>query len=723
MNLAKGITECRVQTYKNLKFLLKPIPLETPTWIELSPGEKIQVTLFDANHMVDAVSFLIEGIKDAILYTGDVRAEPWWVNSLIRQPKLISYTQTLCRRRLSNIYLDTTFASEDPRYRDFRPKTEGIAELLEKVAKLPIDTNFYFHAWTFGYEDVWCALSQALDSPIHLDPYRLGLYSSLARSCGPGLERREAPVFCGVKVANLDRPGNLTRDTRVRLHSCEQGTECSLMSSKTANQVVRIKPIISRHDGQELLELGAGGGRGGLSHRPELDIADPRVIPSLQKLFDLNDAGDTKQEVLNYLQELREKGRTRMGLDTANVNPGGQSEQIPLNKLPGLLARLARDNSQPADAGAPKSCDPPVQEPYMITFPYSRHSSFTELRHLVFVFQPRDIYPCTAPPAKDFSEARSMSSLFGDLLPSDTHFSWDERVRREKAHLRRQEWADLDRHGRDLMDVDNVRDAEMDEEIDSEEDGGFVSVSAQGQQDTQMSIGGESEPEQDFCNTEEPRDDAFDPEQPLKKGVSAALPQHAPRPLSPKAQEKSSTVALPQGRKRAPSLEIVLIDSGPTEILARSAKKAAKPVATTTPKTAHDPQKLHPGNAKPKKAISSEPVASPATKPRLQSLGAARLRGYTPRRSSTKRKGNARATAIGSLDGADVVPRGNRDVGDDRDKVTSPSARLSLREFAHEAALAGEWHRVPLMSTCERSVIAHAGAMRGGRGREPSPEL
>jgi len=33
--------------------------------------------------------------------------------------------------------------------------------------------------------------------------------------------------------------------------------------------------------------------------------------------------------------------------------------------------------------------------PRKITFPYSRHSSYEELCHLVGIFDPKDIYPCT----------------------------------------------------------------------------------------------------------------------------------------------------------------------------------------------------------------------------------------------------------------------------------------------------------------------------------------
>lgn len=35
----------------------KPLPLETPTVLELEPGNQLQVTLFDANHCPGSVMF------------------------------------------------------------------------------------------------------------------------------------------------------------------------------------------------------------------------------------------------------------------------------------------------------------------------------------------------------------------------------------------------------------------------------------------------------------------------------------------------------------------------------------------------------------------------------------------------------------------------------------------------------------------------------------------
>ena len=91
-------------------------------------------------------------------------AETWWVNGLIRDPVLIPYT--LGDRRLDKVYLDTTFAVKSNIYRTFPSKADGLKELLEKVLSYPSDTVFYFRAWTFGYEDVWLALSAALHTKV-----------------------------------------------------------------------------------------------------------------------------------------------------------------------------------------------------------------------------------------------------------------------------------------------------------------------------------------------------------------------------------------------------------------------------------------------------------------------------------------------------------------------------------------------------------------------------
>lgn len=104
MNFSKGILESRRLHYKHLTKLLvsaltfyskftvnsraqRPIPLDTPTEIELTPLLSIRVTLLDANHCAGAVMFLIEGDGKAVLYTGDIRGTAlciFWCSILIK---------------------------------------------------------------------------------------------------------------------------------------------------------------------------------------------------------------------------------------------------------------------------------------------------------------------------------------------------------------------------------------------------------------------------------------------------------------------------------------------------------------------------------------------------------------------------------------------------------------------------------------------------------------
>ncbi|KAI4953698.1 hypothetical protein J4E91_002546 [Alternaria rosae] len=284
-----------------MRKLAKALPLDTPIAIELAPGNSIRVTLIDANHCVGAVMFLIEGHGKAVLYTGDIRAEEWWVNSLIQNPVLLPYT--LGNRKLDCMYLDTTFATKEKPYRQFPSKAQGIQELLSKVSDYSDDTIFYFHSWTFGYENVWIALSAFLGSRIHLDDYRARIYGSLStldkrqlREAGldvqasnkalqeSGLEIREAPALCGFKNGNHIQPGCLTSHENVRIHSCERGMGCSVLERDTNANIVHIIPIVTRANGEEIAELGAGGGKGDLDQKEELESGGMGDVKKLMEL-------------------------------------------------------------------------------------------------------------------------------------------------------------------------------------------------------------------------------------------------------------------------------------------------------------------------------------------------------------------------------------------------------------------------------------------------------
>ncbi|KAM9882002.1 artemis protein [Verticillium dahliae] len=419
INFAKGILEARVQTFKGLKGLLKPIPLDTPTEIELAPGHCIQVTLIDANHCPGAVMFLIEGDGRAILYTGDIRSEPWHVNSVARNPALIEYTHGI--KTLDKIYLDTSFIDDVP----FQTKAEGIAELLGKVSRYPPDTIFHLQAWTYGYEDVWIALSKALKSRVHVDDYKMRIFSSLQAK--PENDRfgqsihlcRESPALTGYMCGNTYRPGCLTTDENVRLHSCEKGNYCSTIEK---GPVVWIQPIIAHTTGGiDRLEHGIGGGADDLEREVELDLVSSANLNRLLQILGENQivSESTKTAVRDLLLKKPLSGRNvPLDLDMSCFGDKKEADVVEVMALIGEKLAHRPDEADlmldGAEDGLPKT----------IRFPYSRHSSLPELRHLVTIFKPKDVWPCTVDPMTWNMNNVTIKVLFGDCC-SGTLFAHD----------------------------------------------------------------------------------------------------------------------------------------------------------------------------------------------------------------------------------------------------------------------------------------------------------
>ncbi|KAL2868836.1 putative DNA repair protein [Aspergillus lucknowensis] len=413
MNFNNGILESRRLHYKHLSKLLRPIPLNTPTEIDLTPRLSIRVTLFGANHCTGAVMFLIEGDGKAILYTGDIRAESWWVDGLIRHPVLIPYT--LGTKRIDKLYLDTTFAHTSHAFRTFPTKAEGIAELLGKLEPYPEDTIFYFRAWTFGYEEVWMALSAALRSKVHVDRYQLGLYRYVSSS-GEGSGAIEATSLCGYELGNRIVSGCLSEDERSRIHSCEPGVHCSAVYSE---RTVYITPIVSRtRDGSDVPEVGAGGGWGDLYQVHELELPDQLSLARLEQLC--SDKIHDSQALSRAREALSEAFKSRsksLSLDAYGMK---DAHEMPLNDLVDILSRGRQSDESILSEHSTEYRDRSGRPlPKTIRFPYSRHSSYAELCKFVAAFRPRDIHPCIVDPS-DWDEDISMQSLFGHLCSGST---------------------------------------------------------------------------------------------------------------------------------------------------------------------------------------------------------------------------------------------------------------------------------------------------------------
>lgn len=418
VNFSKGILESRKQTYKHLKFILRALPLQTPIELELTPKVHIKVTLFDANHCPGAVMFLIEDTSHAILYTGDIRAESWWVNSIVRNPILVPFATG--QKRLDCLYLDTTFASHQDIYRDFPSKAEGLAELTRKIKQSPNNSIFYFRAWTLGYEDVWITLRNILGSQIHVDRYQVQLFRSIAQD---GINAGCGSALVGFTVGNEHQQGCLTQDEDVRIHSCEPGMICHRSLSKRGD-IVWITPIISRSkDGKELAEVGAGGGGGDLYQKMEVDFGNQSILEGLRLLCSsiANDPEASKQAEA-ALEKARKQHPCQLVLDGLGLDP---DEEISIKDFVKLLSG-AHTLSSPK---VPTAAEPEANTTRVIHFPFSRHSSYSELRELIGAFRPRDICPCTVS-LENWSEELSMRSLFGDLCSSNK-FRYDDIVRQE----------------------------------------------------------------------------------------------------------------------------------------------------------------------------------------------------------------------------------------------------------------------------------------------------
>ncbi|TGO71723.1 hypothetical protein BELL_0538g00070 [Botrytis elliptica] len=416
LNLAQGILEKEKRTYKHLKSVLKPIPLETPTLIELAPKNEVRVTLFDANHCTGAVMFLFEKENTAVLYTGDIRSEPWFVNNLTRSPFLIEYTSGM--KTLDCIYLDTSNTGPLA----FPTKADGLKEMIEKVRKYPPNTKFHFSAWTFGYEEVWAALSRTLDSQIHVDKYKYKLYQSLRQDGSDGQSRflaPEGPVLVGCIVGNGPKEGCLTTDKSVRIHSCEKGMGCSAYGE---DDIVLIRPFIARGpDGVEIAEVGIGGGWGDLvpSYEVAMDFDDVKEF--LETVF-----AETDQPIIEDIRSmlLAELISTKGAISLDGMQFG--SDTISLKGLgESLLRKLAQKSTVVPDKK--RDAIPEKGLPKVITFPYSRHSSYAELCHLVEIFKPKDVYPCTVD-EEEWNEGLSMKTLFGEYCSASV-FRHDSEIR------------------------------------------------------------------------------------------------------------------------------------------------------------------------------------------------------------------------------------------------------------------------------------------------------
>ncbi|KAJ6261717.1 60S ribosomal protein L31 [Drechslerella dactyloides] len=412
LNYAKKLVESHEYTYLDYakrERILRELPLETPTEIELCPGYTIRVTLFDANHCPGSTMFLVEGNSKAILYTGDIRAEPWWLEKLKRNPILLPYCRGI--KVLDCLYLDTTHASFEASHLRFSPKADGIADLLATIAKYPPSTIFHLNTWTTGYEDAWVALAAHFNAQIHLDDYRLRLYNAI----GKKEEWEHGPYLLGDSMSD----SILTDDRSVRFHSCERWLECEVRDrARSEGKLVEISPLVAKYrdvSGVEYLLREPGESGGNIDANAVDEVSGDQLLELATAVKD------------RELNTLIDKAGVKPGFNLPLNAPAPDTDITPEKFLQllkqNLEALLQARQQEQVKTENPSPKQDPDNLPSWFGYACSRHSSFSELQEVVKTLAPRDVYPCVAAEGSWYQKD-SIRKLFGRFCRGDT-FAFD----------------------------------------------------------------------------------------------------------------------------------------------------------------------------------------------------------------------------------------------------------------------------------------------------------
>lgn len=260
---------------------------------------------------------------------------------------------------------------------------------------------------------------------MHIDSYQSRLYGSLS-SGDVATSIGEYSALTGFYVGNHCKPGCLTTESTTRIHSCEPGTPCHTELLK-AKDVLWITPIITRaKDGIEVPELGAGGGGGDLQQTPVLELSNISSISEIEEYCKriVKDPDDMNR-LLSQIELARSSRNGKMSLQRLNLDT---DDEITLQEFVERLLVVDKVHSTSHMEGNPeRQFSNGSLSKDRIHFPYSRHSSYSELCELVAAFNPADIYPCTVD-EQTWTEDVSMKTLFGHLC-SGTDFIHDGEMR------------------------------------------------------------------------------------------------------------------------------------------------------------------------------------------------------------------------------------------------------------------------------------------------------
>lgn len=99
-----------------------------------------------------------------------------------------------------------------------------------------------------------------------------------------------------------------------------------------------------------------------------------------------------KEQVLTFLTQATASGR-KVPLDL-EMTKFGENNELDFAKAFQAIAK----KSQISDSQVSSDVSDGAALPSLITFPYSRHSSYPELCHLLKALNPKDVWPCAVYP-------------------------------------------------------------------------------------------------------------------------------------------------------------------------------------------------------------------------------------------------------------------------------------------------------------------------------------
>lgn len=164
----KILLESTGKIHQNIMNSIKILPVsETHTLFLSHSNEFIDVCLIPVYHCIGSTMFLIKTNEDrngsnmisrSILYTGDIRLEPFVIEQLKQDTHLSAYV-TNCDKILNCIYLDTTFAYREYNI-DIPPNSQNIQYLINLIELYPERMKFYLSDTITGFEEIWLTLQE-----------------------------------------------------------------------------------------------------------------------------------------------------------------------------------------------------------------------------------------------------------------------------------------------------------------------------------------------------------------------------------------------------------------------------------------------------------------------------------------------------------------------------------------------------------------------------------